>query len=145
MAQTQARGTKPPARNVAAKPAAKPTAAAAKPAARTVPVKAAPAKAAAAPAKPAKIGLKELVGLVATDMPFVSQATAQKVVEKFIDKLKTEFSHGVVINIKDFGIFSLQDKPARTGRNPATGDTIQIPAKTVAKFRFAKNLRDLAA
>jgi DNA-binding protein HU-beta len=48
---------------------------------------------------------------------------------------------GVVI-IPGFGRLVRQERKARTGRNPATGEAIKIPAKKVVKFRIAKSLKD---
>jgi len=44
--------------------------------------------------------------------------------------------------LPDLGKFSLKDRKARMGRNPATGEEIKIPAKTVLKFRVAKAVKD---
>lgn len=43
-----------------------------------------------------------------------------------------------------FGAFASRDRPARTGRNPRTGKTVQIPASTVQAFKPGKPLRDTA-
>jgi len=45
-------------------------------------------------------------------------------------------------NLPGFGILKLQQRAARMGRNPATGETIKIPAKTVAKFILSKACKE---
>jgi len=47
------------------------------------------------------------------------------------------------VPLKDLGKFKVQNRQARTGRNPLTGEPVQIPAKTVVKFTVAKALKDL--
>ena len=46
-------------------------------------------------------------------------------------------------NIPGFGIFTSKERPAHTGRNPATGESVEIPAKRVAIFKPAKLLKDI--
>ncbi len=46
------------------------------------------------------------------------------------------------LEIRDFGVFQIKQRKARIGRNPATGEQIQIPAKRVVKFRVAKAAKD---
>lgn len=43
---------------------------------------------------------------------------------------------GEKITLQDFGTFSVKDQAARVGRNPSTGEPVQVPAKTVPKFKF---------
>ncbi len=50
---------------------------------------------------------------------------------------------GEDVRIPDFGTFKVAKRKAREGRNPATGETIQIPASIVPKFTPAKGLKDL--
>lgn len=71
---------------------------------------------------------------------------SKKEVSEFMDKL-TELAYREVQNNGEFtipGIGKLVkvDRQARMGRNPATGEQIQIPAKTVVKFRVAKAAKD---
>ena len=65
-------------------------------------------------------------------------------------KIVLEAYHAVVLDtlIKEqkvklpgLGIFAVKDRKARVGRNPMTGETIQIPAKRVVKFRVAKDVK----
>jgi len=68
-------------------------------------------------------------------------------VKVFLDSLTSVIEgemkrHGEV-PLKGLGKFKVQNRKARMGRNPATGEAIQIPAKTVVKFTIAKSLKDL--
>ncbi|MBZ4649258.1 HU family DNA-binding protein [Thermosipho sp. (in: thermotogales)] len=49
---------------------------------------------------------------------------------------------GEKITIQNFGTYSIADKAAHTARNPKTGETVQIPAKKVPKFRFNYNFKN---
>lgn len=49
---------------------------------------------------------------------------------------------GEEVTFGGIGKFSILNKPARTGRNPATGAAVEIPAKKVVKFQMSKNLKD---
>jgi DNA-binding protein HU-beta len=65
----------------------------------------------------------------------------------FLDSLTTLVENtikaGGEVPLKGLGKFKVQRRQARMGRNPATGEAIQIPAKTVVKFTVAKALKDL--
>jgi len=71
----------------------------------------------------------------------------KKDVKRFLDGLtavvEDEIRRGGEVPLKGLGKFKVQHRQARTGRNPLTGDPIQIPAKTVAKFTIAKSLKEL--
>lgn len=56
-----------------------------------------------------------------------------------------ELVDGGEVTLPGLGKLKTATKPARTGRNPATGDSIEIPAKTVVKFTVAKALKDAVA
>jgi len=71
----------------------------------------------------------------------------KKDVKRFLDCLtelvEDAMRNGGEVPLKGLGKFKVQHRKARVGRNPLTGDEIQIPAKTVAKFTIAKALKDL--
>ena len=58
--------------------------------------------------------------------------------------IETEIKKGGEVPLKGLGKFRVQHRKARVGRNPLTGQEIQIPAKTVVKFSISKTLKDLA-
>ena len=80
----------------------------------------------------------------------LSQRTGmdKKDVKAFLDSLtgliEDEIRKGGEVPLKGLGKFKVQNRKARTGRNPITGEPIPIPAKTVVKFTLAKSLKDLA-
>ena len=66
----------------------------------------------------------------------------QQVVEDVLDQIGDALSRGEKIDLRGFGTFSVRESAARQGRNPQTGDTIQIPARRVPGFKPGKELKD---
>lgn len=110
---------------------------------KSAPVKSAP-KADAAPAVAEKYGHTSLVDDVHSKLPVVSRATIDRVVLSTFEAVSAAFMAGKVVNIKDFGRMEVKHRPERQGRNPATGATLTIAAKTIPKFTFAKKLKEAA-
>ena len=81
----------------------------------------------------------------------LSKAKAAEIVGCLFDTdpgkgiIAVELDAGRKVEITGFGSFSTKHRAARQGRNPATGATIDIPAKTYADFKAGKGLRDRVA
>lgn len=81
----------------------------------------------------------------------ISQAKAQEVIEAIFDTtpgkgiIAVELDAGREVSIAGFGKFDTKHRSARQGRNPATGATIQIAAKTYPVFKASKGLKDRVA
>jgi len=73
----------------------------------------------------------------------VSKKQADRCLKAFIEVITDALQKGEKIAIPGFGIFSVKERAARKGRNPRTGDIIEIPARKVVHFKPAKQLRDL--
>lgn len=71
-----------------------------------------------------------------------TKAEAERVVDAVIDNITETLKKGDEVSIAGLGIFSTKMRPARTGRNPRTGESIKVPAMRVPKFRAAKALKD---
>ena len=71
-----------------------------------------------------------------------SKADAERAVETMIESIVSSLTNGQEVSIAGLGIFSAKMRPARTGRNPRTGESIEVPAMRVPKFRAAKALKD---
>lgn len=84
---------------------------------------------------------RELVNAVAaqTDM---NKREVEGVLQGFTDVVTAVVSKGEPVAISGFAKFTKVERKARMGRNPATGETIKIPAKKVVKFRVAKVVKD---
>lgn len=75
----------------------------------------------------------------------LTKAQAEKALNSFIAETTAALKAGDKITLVGFGTFSAVTRAARTGRNPQTGKTLKIAAKTNGKFSPGKALKDLAA
>ena len=76
----------------------------------------------------------ELIDLVA-ERAGLSKKDATSAVESALDGIKNAVAKGDKVSLSGFGIFEKSDRAARTGRNPQTGDPVNIAATSVPKFR----------
>ena len=63
-------------------------------------------------------------------------------VKMILDSMSTTLSSGGRIEIRGFGSFSLNYRPPRLGRNPKTGEKVEVPAKYMPHFKAGKDLRE---
>ena len=85
----------------------------------------------------------ELINAVALHSN-VERKMAKAVIEGTVDVILANVAKGEIVNISGFAKFFKKKRPARIGRNPATGEQIQIKAKTVAKITALKGFKDVA-
>ena len=83
----------------------------------------------------------ELISAVAAEAG-ISKVDAKKAIEAFVSTVTNTLANGDKVALIGFGTFSVTEKSARTGINPATKQTINIPAKKVAKFKAGAELID---
>lgn len=88
-----------------------------------------------------KMNKGELVQAVA-DKTGVTKKCAGDVVNSVTDIITSALSEGESVVLPGFGTFSVADRAAREGRNPLTGETIQIAASKSPKFKAGKSLKD---
>lgn len=67
--------------------------------------------------------------------------TVAAVIKNTITAIATELSRGGSVSLVGFGSFGVRKRAARTGRNPLTGEKVQVPAKTVPFFKAGKVLK----
>ena len=72
----------------------------------------------------------------------VTKADANRVLDTFMMTVTEALTSGDQVVLPGFGSFSIGNRSARTGRNPQTGQTIQIKASRVAKFKAGKTLKE---
>jgi len=84
----------------------------------------------------------ELIASLA-DEAGMEKKDAKVFLESLTTLVENTIRAGGEVPLKGLGKFKVQRRQARMGRNPATGEAIQIPAKTVVKFTVAKALKDL--
>ncbi len=83
----------------------------------------------------------ELIDSVAAKAS-LPRVTAEVVVGTIFDDIAGALKSGDRVSISGFGTFTVTERKARTGRNPKTGETIEIAASRSAKFRAGKGLKD---
>ncbi|MCB2112502.1 MAG: HU family DNA-binding protein [Parvularculaceae bacterium] len=76
------------------------------------------------------------------DLSNMSKADATRAVDAVFDAITSALKKGDDVRLVGFGTFSAAKRKAREGRNPRTGETIQIPASTQPKFTAGKGLKD---
>lgn len=83
----------------------------------------------------------DLVKYIA-DTAEITQATATKALNAFLDAISGTLEKGDNVTLIGFGTFSVAERAAREGRNPQTGKKIQIKARKAVKFTAGKDLKD---
>ena len=87
---------------------------------------------------------QDLVAKMA-DAAGISKKAAEESLNAFVDNVKGALKKGDSVTLVGFGTFGVSNRQARTGRNPQTGATIQIPARKVPTFKAGKGLKDAVA
>jgi integration host factor subunit beta len=84
----------------------------------------------------------ELIAKLAARFPQLVSKDAELAVKVILDAMGKSLAQGQRIEIRGFGSFGLNFRPSRVGRNPKSGDRVQVPAKHVPHFKAGKELRD---
>ncbi len=84
----------------------------------------------------------ELVEIIAAKQSQLNVKDVELAVKTVIEQMSQALSQGHRIEIRGFGSFSLHYRAPRTGRNPKTGDAVQLGAKYVPHFKPGKELRE---
>ena len=86
----------------------------------------------------------ELVGAVAEKTGYTKK-DAEKAADAIIDAITEQLAGGGKVQLVGFGSFEVKSRAARTGRNPKTGQSIQIAATSTPVFKAGKALKDTVA
>ena len=70
----------------------------------------------------------------------LTKTKSNEVVDSIVSTITESLRNGEKVTLVGFGTFTTSKKEARKGRNPKTGETLEIPAKTVAKFKAGSEL-----
>jgi len=84
----------------------------------------------------------DLILKLAERYPQLLGKDAELAVKVILDSMATTLTSGDRIEIRGFGSFALNYRPPRMGRNPKSGDKVQVPAKYVPHFKAGKELRE---
>lgn len=83
----------------------------------------------------------EMIDQMAADLN-MPKAQVRRMVDSFVDSVVASLKNGKKVQLSGLGVFDVRKRAARTGRNPQTGEAINIPARNAVGFRAAKSLRD---
>jgi DNA-binding protein HU-beta len=96
---------------------------------------------AAKPAKATTVTLKH-IGNALAESHAMPKKQANEMLSNMIDMITTHLKKGARIRIGGFGVLQVRKRPARMGRNPATGEAIKIKASKKIAFRASKELKE---
>ncbi len=86
----------------------------------------------------------DLIDNLAKNQSHLAYKDVELAVKSLIEMMSSALSNGERIEIRGFGSFSLHYRPPRIGRNPKSGDKVDLPGKHVPHFKPGKELRDRA-
>ena len=83
----------------------------------------------------------ELVQRMVRANPHLFQRDVENIVNTIVGEITAALSGGNRVELRGFGAFSVKNRPARVGRNPRTGTTVQVKEKYVPFFKSGKEMR----
>ncbi len=84
----------------------------------------------------------ELIANLASENPHLTQKDVERVVAVIFERMTGALVGGGRVELRGFGAFSVRARPARAGRNPRTGESVDVRAKAVPFFKSGKELRE---
>jgi len=84
----------------------------------------------------------ELVQMIADKNPHLYHRDVENIVNAILDEITGALADGNRVELRGFGAFSVKNRPARTARNPKTGEQVSVDEKWVPFFKTGKELRE---
>jgi integration host factor subunit beta len=84
----------------------------------------------------------ELIQQLAENNPHLYQRDVERIVTAIFDEIGTALARGDRVELRGFGAFSVKKRDARAGRNPRTGDSVEVEEKHIPFFKTGKQLRE---
>jgi integration host factor subunit beta len=84
----------------------------------------------------------ELIQKIADDNPHLTQRHVERIVNTVFEEIIDALAKGDRVELRGFGAFSVKSRDARVGRNPRTGEAVQVDDKKVPFFKTGKALRE---
>ncbi len=84
----------------------------------------------------------ELIQKLAEKNPHLFLRDVEKIVDTIFNEITDALVNGDRVELRGFGAFSVKEREPRTGRNPRTGETVQVDAKRLPFFKTGKGLRE---
>jgi integration host factor subunit beta len=83
----------------------------------------------------------ELLQVLGRDNPELRADDIERIVDIFFDEIAERLANGGRVELRGFGAFSTREREARKGRNPRTGESVEVPGKRVPYFKPGKEMR----
>lgn len=84
----------------------------------------------------------ELIQRISQKYPHLYHRDVERIVNRLFGEITGALARGNRVELRGFGAFSVKERPARLGRNPRTGEPVQVPGKFVPFFKTGKELRE---
>ena len=84
----------------------------------------------------------ELVQRITAQNPHLYQRDVENIINAILNEIVTAMAQGDRVELRGFGAFSVKSRPARTGRNPRTGEHVPVDQKAVPFFKTGKEMRE---
>ena len=84
----------------------------------------------------------ELIQPLADANPHLYQRDVERIVTTIFDEITTALANGDRVELRGFGAFSVKERGSRVGRNPRTGEAVNVAAKHIPYFKTGKQLRE---
>ena len=84
----------------------------------------------------------QLIQKLADENPHLYQRDVERIVSAVFEEITDALARGDRVELRGFGAFSVKHREARVGRNPRTGESVEVPQKRVPFFKTGKDLRD---
>ena len=85
----------------------------------------------------------QLIQWMAELNPHLYQRDVERIVSTIFDEISEALAQGNRVELRGFGAFSVKQRDARQGRNPRTGESVQVEKKAVPFFKTGKKLREM--
>ncbi len=85
----------------------------------------------------------ELIARIADLNPHLYQRDVERIVSTIFEEISAALARGDRVELRGFGAFSVKHRESRIGRNPRTGETVEVEAKAAPYFKTGKQLREL--
>ncbi len=84
----------------------------------------------------------ELIAKLAEENPHLYQRDVERIVSTIFESISEALASGDRVELRGFGAFSVKHRDGRVGRNPRTGESVDVPEKSVPFFKTGKELRE---
>lgn len=84
----------------------------------------------------------ELIAKLANENTHLFQRDVESIVSTIFDEISQALSHGDRVELRGFGAFSIKERGSRVGRNPRTGESVEVGEKYIPYFKTGKQLRE---